>query len=255
MPSSFLPSTPSFLQKLPSAEPFLLFFQARAFLPWSQAPLARTPELRRLPPCASGRRQSESPMAELPSPLSACSSPGPAIPPGRPDPRRPCSCLRGRQRRRGIGSNVLPWRPALCWPSLGPRLSCSTTRGRWPLLHPPTASLAMGPSFFFPSTLAASERRAPYAHVPCISLLAPSPSAQEQRPPSPSSRNGRAQLRRRSQQQRRLVSLPSHYVVVLPLLPAVCVLYWRLKKEFVRLTCGPKAKGNGASNSRFYNIF
>jgi hypothetical protein len=22
---------------------------------------------------------------------------------------------------------------------------------------------------------------------------------------------------------------------------------------FVRLTCGPKAKGNGASNSRFYN--
>jgi hypothetical protein len=33
------------------------------------------------------------------------------------------------------------------------------------------------------------------------------------------------------------------------------VLYWRLKKEFVRLTCGPKAKGNGASNSRFYNIF
>jgi hypothetical protein len=36
---SFLPSTSSFLQKLSSAEPFLLFFQERAFLAWSQAPL------------------------------------------------------------------------------------------------------------------------------------------------------------------------------------------------------------------------
>jgi hypothetical protein len=88
-------------------------------------------------------KREESPMVDLPYSLSACSSPGPAIPPGRPNPRRPCSCLRGRQHRRGIGSDLhscvrartgvlarpLPWMR----PFPAPRRSAA---GR-PLLSPP----------------------------------------------------------------------------------------------------------------------